>query len=69
MYSIKCIWSNYPIRSIVVTVMFLLVVFSYGLRITEGKVSLVNPIQSNGFEDLSNCFWFSFVTMYGIGYG
>jgi hypothetical protein len=45
MYSIKCLWRIYPIRLIVVIVIFLLIIFSFGFRITEGKVSLINPIK------------------------
>lgn len=34
MYSIKCIQNVYPIRSIIATVVFLLLVFGYGFRFT-----------------------------------
>jgi hypothetical protein len=69
MYSIKCIQKVYPIRFIVITVLFLLLLFSYGFRVSEGKVSALNPVGRNGFEDLNECLWFSFVTVYNIGYG
>lgn len=68
-FSIKCIWKVYPVRSIIITVLLLLTIFSFGFRVTEGKVASLNHLPNNGFEDLPTCFWFSFVTMYSIGYG
>lgn len=46
-----------------------MVSFGYGFRVTEGRVSTYNDMPLNGFEVISNCYWWTLITMTTIGYG
>ena len=49
MYSIKCIRKEYPLRFIGIALFLVLIIFSFGLRFSEGTVSSYNPIGATGF--------------------
>ncbi len=65
----KCLQQEYPLRCTTVIFGFSLLIFGYGLRVTEGQLSRFNQIDKNGFENFSNCYWCAFITMATIGYG
>lgn len=46
-----------------------MMIFGYGLKLSEGVLFLYNPGLETGFEDYENCFWCIFITMATVGYG
>lgn len=55
--------------AIMVTFGYLMLLFSYSLKVSEGVLFLYNSGLSTGFEDYSNCLWCIFMTMSTVGYG
>ena len=58
-----------PIRIIALNFGMFLIIGGYGLKLSEGVLSLYNAEYTTGFESYTNCFWCIFITMATVGYG
>lgn len=69
LFSVKCLQKDFPLWSTTIFFSVSFILFGYGIRVSEGRLSALNPISLNGFESYQNCYWFAFITMTTIGYG
>ena len=69
LYIVKCILHEHPLTAICINFVIFLIVFGYGLKLSEGLLFVYNAGLTTGFESYQNCYWCIFATMSAVGYG
>ena len=69
LFVVKCILHEQPLTAIFLSFFSLLVIFGYGLKVSEGVLFLHNSGYQGSFQEYINCFWCVFITMATVGYG
>jgi hypothetical protein len=69
MFSIKCIMQEKPLRALAFLFIFTVLVFGYGLKLSEQDLMLEQPNSTFDLSEIENCFWCIIITMGTIGYG